>query len=443
MSHIVCREWGKVGVERALGGGSDVFSRPQAQALLAAARGNRLGGGRDALTHYDGYLQAGQTVGVIAVPGCSLEILPKVDAGAPDVTHDRTAARSCLVHMLAVVQEIKIGTSGPADMASQQDCLLDILIRIFADDLLAESRRGLPRHYLPFEGDLPALRGRLDVSVQFTRNAVRPDLLACCYDELSSDIMLMQVMKATIILLARHTQNHGIRRKLHELRFVMDDVADVAPRDLDWNAIHFDRTNQRWKSLLHRARQFLERQWQGTHRDARSDGGLTLLFAMNELYESYVFSLIRRAFTGRNDVEVVAQGGRKYCLTTQDGRNPCFQTKPDVIIRVAGKQYIIDTKWKVLDCNIADKKRGISQGDVYQMMAYSQVYNCNHLMLLYPALPGEKSGIVDQLLIENSRADRAEKARLSIWKIDISLAEKPDKMQEAVNSLCKYLIGTD
>lgn len=437
MTNIVCREWGKVGVvERVLPGGEGCFTRTQAKALLAATEGHRLGGGggRGVLTHYDGHLQAGQVVGVIAVPGCSLEILPKVDAYAPAQEEDNQV-RTRLVHMLDVVYDLKIGTTGLAGMAAHKDCLLDILIRVFADALLAETRRGLPRLYLPFEDDLPALRGRLDVNVQFTRNAVRPDRLACRYDELSSDIALMQVMKATVILLARHVRLHDTRRKLDELRFVMDDVSDVLPRDLAWHDIHIDRTNRRWESLLQQARRFLGQEWQATHRDARRDGGMTLLFAMNDLFEAYVAALFQQICANRPDVEVIKQGGFKPCLTKQSTR--LFQTKPDIIFKQGDRRCIIDTKWKVLDRDITCKKRGISQGDVYQMMAYSQIYACDRLMLLYPALPDGEVGIVDKFWIANGREGASQKAELMIGKIDLSRADKPDEMRDAVLNLYK------
>ncbi len=45
---------------------------------------------------------------------------------------------------------------------------------------------------------------------------------------------------------------------------------------------------------------------------------------------------------------------------------------------------VIDTKWKRLKGAIDDPKRGVGQGDVYQMMAYSHVYGCEQLLLLYP-----------------------------------------------------------
>ncbi len=43
---------------------------------------------------------------------------------------------------------------------------------------------------------------------------------------------------------------------------------------------------------------------------------------------------------------------------------------------------MLDTKWKQL-------AKGVSQADLYQMMAYARLYACPQLILLYPATPGE------------------------------------------------------
>lgn len=60
-------------------------------------------------------------------------------------------------------------------------------------------------------------------------------------------------------------------------------------------------------------------------------------------------------------------------------------TRPDIIVRYSGEPVlIVDTKWKRLSPSIDDPKQGVSQGDVYQMMAYGQIYDCHRLMLLYP-----------------------------------------------------------
>jgi 5-methylcytosine-specific restriction enzyme subunit McrC len=84
------------------------------------------------------------------------------------------------------------------------------------------------------------------------------------------------------------------------------------------------------------------------------------------------------------DLRVVSQGGRLYCLETED-RSGLFQTRPDVLVKRGDEVVqIIDTKWKRIAVRMDDPKRGVSQGDVYQMTAYGQVYKCDRLTLLYP-----------------------------------------------------------
>lgn len=71
----------------------------------------------------------------------------------------------------------------------------------------------------------------------------------------------------------------------------------------------------------------------------------------------------------------------------EEGENgkPRFQTTPDILIKRAGKAVmVIDTKWKQIGRNPEDKKRGVSQSDVYQVMAYARLYECRDVMLLYP-----------------------------------------------------------
>jgi 5-methylcytosine-specific restriction enzyme subunit McrC len=228
-------------------------------------------------------------VGVVAAPGCSLEILPKIDPEIPE--EEASHLRSRLVRMLNVALGIDIGTGEAVGMASQHKSLLEILIRIFTERLLAETRRGLPRAYLQQEEDLKALRGRLDVKRQFTVHAVRPDRLACRFDALSPDIALMQAMKACTVFLGRWVRSAETRRLLDELRFVLADISDLRPRDIPWKNIPIDRTSRRWEVLLTLARLFLKQEWQDIRRDTAREEGFSLLFPMNDLFEAYVAAL--------------------------------------------------------------------------------------------------------------------------------------------------------
>ena len=108
----------------------------------------------------------------------------------------------------------------------------------------------MPRQYIDFENDLPALRGRLDVTRQFSALAVSPQKLACRFDALSPDIALNQVMRAAVGKLSRLARAPDNQRALRELTFAYADISDVSPSVLRWDLIMLDRTNTRWRELL-------------------------------------------------------------------------------------------------------------------------------------------------------------------------------------------------
>lgn len=384
MMHRTVHEWGRVDV------GDRGFTRTQANSLLAAARAHPLGGaeGTAVLCDHYRYLRAQQMVGVIAGEGCSLEVLPKIDPAAPDEA-DCSTVRGRLVHMLDVALGLGLSPGETTAMAHGADSLLEVFIALFADMLLVEVRRGVPRLYRPREEDLRAMRGRLDVVRQFTRNAVRQDRLSCRFGELDTDTPLMQAMKACVVLLARLARGEGTRRKLLELRLMLSGVSDVLPARLPWGQVRIDRTSRRWSSLLELARLLLGGRWQQTHADEREPRGITLLFAMNDLFERYIAVQLRRALAGTG-LEVVAQGGFRYCLGPWNDGGPVVgdshPTRPDILVKRGDHVVaVLDTKWKHL-------AKGVSHADVYQMMAYAQLYRCHHLILLYPSPPGELSG---------------------------------------------------
>lgn len=259
---------------------------------------------------------------------------------------------------------------------------MEILIRVFSEKLVDAVRQGMPRRYVGHEDDLRVLRGTLDNARQFTRHAVNPSRLACRFDELSPDIALNQIMKAAVTKLSRISRSLSNRRRLQELAFAYADITDVPVKVLGWDQVILDRTNRRWAELLNLVRLLLSERFQTSTSGAIA--GFSLLFDMNTLFEEYVGRLVRRALAG-TDLRVSLQGGRLYWVTDEENGRKLFQTKPDILIRDAkGVTGIIDTKWKRISSRIDDPKRGVSQADVYQMMAYGSLYQSPRLILLFP-----------------------------------------------------------
>lgn len=362
---------------------ADAMPVRAADRIAAVASASPLAGrgGGAILEHGRKGLRARGVVGVIAADGCALEILPKIEFPGESGVKAQGSIRRRLVHMLAVALDLKIGTGQVTALDWQRETLLEILIRLFSEKLVDAVRQGMPRRYVERADDLPLMRGRLDRKRQFTTLAAESSRLACRYDALTPDIALNQIMKAAVNRLARIAQTADNQCRLRELVFAYADIADVAVSALRWDRIVLDRTNSRWRELLNLARLLLGQRFQTT--SAGGCDGFSLLFEMNTLFEEYVARMLKRALAN-TDIRVASQGGRLYCLETHDRRG-VFQTRPDILLRRGTEVVqVIDTKWKRIAARIDDPKQGVSQGDVYQMMAYGQIYKCPRLTLLYP-----------------------------------------------------------
>ena len=360
---LTCREWENLPE-------SCNLTKSEANRLydLAKHSARRLKLPKDAVLSrtYHG-LKAGQVVGILVIPGKTLEILPKIDGEDSNV-------RAVLIHMLAVAYNLRVVDGKLAALAVQQHDLLELLVRLFADQLLAAVRRGLPRRYISHEEDLKLLRGKLNVTRQITYLAFRPDLLACRFDELSEDTPLNRVLKAAVSRLTCITRSAANARLLAQLAAYLDFVGD-SPNPL-CEPVRLDRTNTAFHDLYALACLFLQGDWQSTR--SGDSLGFSLLFPMNDLFEKFIGQSLKRTLHR----PVYLQDRRHHVLTNTNGSS-IFNLKPDAVINVSDCSIILDTKWKSLT---PDKQEtlGVKESDIYQILAYGQAYRATSLILLYP-----------------------------------------------------------
>ena len=365
MTPLTCREWEHLPV------GKGNLTKDDAERLHIhgerAAR--RLNLQRNAvLSRTSGGLQAGQVVGILVTPSISIEILPKIDSDDGNV-------RKALVHMLIVALNIRVTNSELASLDTQRNDLLEILIRLFASQLLAAVRRGLPRRYYTQEEELRLLRGKLNTARQFTHLAVRPDRLACRFDELSEDTPLNRVFKSAVSLLAHRARSIDNVRLLTELSARFEFVS-TSPNPLQ-ESVRLDRTNTAYHSLYGLARLFLKGEWQST--TSGRTPGFALLFAMNELFEAFIGRSLMRVLT--SEYKVHLQHREHYALK-DDSSQYIYALRPDVVIEAEKGPIVLDTKWKRL--NPGKATLDVETSDVYQMLAYARAYDSARVILLYP-----------------------------------------------------------
>ena len=404
-----CREWEELPI------GKDGLSEKEIKQFHVYAERATRRLKTTVLTRTPHGLKAAQVVGILQTPGAALEILPKIDG------QDDDSVRRALAHMLAVAWDLNLTHGELTILQTQRNNFLECFIRLFAEKLLIAVRRGLPRRYLVHTEDLTVLRGKLDVVRQLTHLSVRPDRLACRFDELSENTPLNRVLKAAVLRLAGITRSASNARRLAELLSRFEFVGDSSNPLSE--PVRMDRTNTAFHDLYRLARFFLSGDWQSTT-SGNSMKGFSLLFPMNDLFEGFVGRTMKRTLAH----SVHLQHGGKHALVSE-GNNPLFALRPDIVVDATDGPAVLDTKWKRLKPE--DAKIGVKQSDVYQMLAYAHAYEARRLALIYPWCDGMgRPGLVRRWKIP--KIDRP----LDIVTVDIS---QPD----SVGKVLRQLFGGD
>ncbi len=319
-----------------------------------------------------------QFVGIVRVGGRDIEVLPKLEdpTGEPSVG----IIRKNLLDMLLVASDVSVTPAGEAATVSQDVSWLDVFVQMFCSELASAARRGLPKRYRSCEDDLQALQGRLLVHDLMRRNPAEQTRLLCEFDELDENHELNQLLKLTLQRMLMFSRSATTQRSLRSLLLSFEAVGDRALVGDWWRAVRVDRLTAPLERSIQLAQLFLSGLSPGLAKGER--GAYALLFDMNKLFESYIARRLRAALLGF-DLEVKLQDARYHLVRAEGARSGLFRLRPDLVVtRGAAVVCVGDTKWKRL--SPAERKLGVSQSDLYQMLAYANRYGCRRTWLIYP-----------------------------------------------------------
>ncbi|WP_194266282.1 McrC family protein [Dechloromonas sp. H13] len=340
-----------------------------------------------------------QYVGAVQLGGRTVEFLPKIEQTEAEV--DLPAVRHNLLQMLLVAYDLEGATPGKAALEQSSDGWLDILMRLFSRALADQLRRGLIRRYREEADDLPTVRGRLQIEEQVRRNLVHRERSACAYDEFDEDHALNQLFRVAIRRMLRVASNNTTQQALRELLPAFEGVSDVVPT-ADWlDRVTLDRVSERFGLCLGMARLFLRGATTGLY--AGDQNSFALLFDMNDLFERFVARTLRRRLRG-SGFEVSIQDSCHHLVRDLKSKQQLFRLRPDIVVRKDGASLcVVDTKWKRLSPE--ERKLGISQGDLYQMLAYAEGYASSAVLLIYPWDPagGDHLSVRKRLVFEGGK----------------------------------------
>jgi 5-methylcytosine-specific restriction enzyme subunit McrC len=327
-------------------------------------------------------LQVRNYVGILETPsGSQIEILPKT------VLSDKQSieeARLLLWKMLSRIYEIPWTESEEAHLCISNRPIIEILIYKFLKEVSTIVRRGIRSDYVRTQDEASFLKGSLNVSRQVRRSPSQRHLFDIEYDnyipDRSENRLIHSALKKALYW-SRSSQNQRLAR---ELLFTFDGIPYSTNnlRDFsDWShgrdMVYYQAAKPWCQLILNEQSPFtLSGNWKG----------ISLLFPMEKLFEKYVSKQLAKYLHSPYRLTEQAKGQSLMKHREQ----PWFNLRPDIVIKK--KQvpiFVLDTKWKLIDANLADSKSkyNISQADMYQLFAYGQKYldGKGEVFLVYPS----------------------------------------------------------
>lgn len=327
----------------------------------------------------------GQYVGVIQIGSLTIEILPKADKQTiTKQEYDIQTKRwqSVLLKMLAASGEIELETVSEASLR-KRFTLLDLYFEIYLQEVDALLRKGLTKKYRQNEGNVKALKGRLNFSRDIQSNCIHRERFYTCHQTYDHEHLINQILLRGLKVLESISSDNLLNDKVRKLMFYFPEIREIPVNKDSFTKIRLTRKTKDYTKALSIAKMLILNYSPDISQG--HENMLALLFDMNKLWEKYIYKKLK------------AKEDEKLHVTYQ-ARDLFWESKhiyPDIVIErkqtIVNKvgataeiwvPCIIDTKWKLINVNKP------FDDDLKQMYVYNMYWNSPKSMLLYPKLAG-------------------------------------------------------
>jgi len=325
-------------------------------------------------------LQVKNYVGLLQTPnGTCIEILPKISDGLVD----RDDSISLLLKMLQKVYELPSLESTDALLDIKKNPLIEILIGRFLKLVAVLVHKGIRSDYIRIQEQRDFLKGRLRVADQIRQPISKQHRFCIEHDQFLPNRPENKLIRSALDRVLKWSQSSHNQKLARELQFSFIDINPSHQYQIDlsrWSKqrdmIYYQPVKP-WIELILMTQTpwFMKNNWQG----------ISMLFPMEKLFEAYVGRVLSEQLS--KQYKIKEQVSSKYLTKHQN--KIWFQLKPDFAIYENNQiQYILDTKWKLLDSSLGDSKNkyGLSQSDFYQLFSYGHSFLAGKgdMFLIYP-----------------------------------------------------------
>lgn len=271
-----------------------------------------------------------------------------------------------IYYMLSYVYEtLKLSEYKRLDV-EKFDNVKELYVEILKIGIPVLIRGGLIKDYIRVSDKVTVIQGKIDINASIKQNAFVDKKLLVLYDEFSEDILLNQILKATMTHLCRSSEfSKENRRFFFGLLPYFGAVSEVQLNLGLWRDVRYNCQNIRYQFLIDICRYLYEELLLDESNEENLLRKLDDDQRHSALYEKFVFAFYKREtdyIVVHPQIPWITGNGFTEAL-------PVMQT--DIVLKDGSKTLIIDTKF--YSENMATKYGGNAKqksANLYQLFTY-------------------------------------------------------------------------
>jgi len=327
--------------------------------------------------HKSNELKSNKYVGVIHYQGNKINLLPKIffDSEKDYSTNEVNQIQNHILWWLSYCHKIKF-PNYQTSLGTAKSDFFEVLIYLFSKYTRKLLNSSIYQQYEEVNRELSFIKGRLNTNEYINENLSKGKWhkVNCTYDAFVIDNEFNRIIKYVTTLLFNVTSSQDNKKNLREILFILDEVSDERATAEQCSIISFNPMFGEFETVRDYCQLFLTN---CISFDYKNDLKLfAFLLPMEYVFEDFIFGFIDKEL---EDVTAKAQRSDTYL---DEGR--AFNLKPDLWLKTDHKSLIADTKYKIVYSDEKDPKKGISQNDLYQMLAYAVRFEVDQIILFYP-----------------------------------------------------------
>lgn len=342
-------------------------------------------------------IKSNKYVGVIHFQGEKINLLPKIffEPGRTYSDNEIYQIHNHVLWWLSYCRKIKF-PNYIASLGSSKNNFFEILIYLYSKYTRELLNSSIYKQYEEVNRELPYIKGRLNSGTYISQNLSKGKWhkLNCIYDAFVLDNEFNRIIKYVTNLLFNTSTNQENKKYLREILFILDDVSDSRATPEQCLRIEFNPMFEGFKTVRDYCYLFLDNSISFNYKDELNL--FAFLLPMEYVFEDFVFGFIDK------EVDAISANPQRSDVYLDETK--IFNVKPDLWLKTKTKSFIADTKYKIVYSDQQDPKKGVSQSDLYQMIAYAIRFEVDEVILFYPNTIRDNQDMVSEIKVKDRLA---------------------------------------